>query len=836
MADDLALLLRLRGENSQLKSTVADSRAAISSLRASSISDFKQIQSASTSSFGNINQTLTQITSNIPVVGRAFNTLANQLNTVSTASGSASTGIASVVTPAGAAVVVVAALTAGVVLLGKGLFTLAQQSSQFEGKFFDLSQQVGVAVETLSTLDIVAATSGGTIETVAASLGIFQKHLESAHDPTSKESKLLKELGVTSLDTEVALRQTLKGLFDLGTGAKQTDAVLQLFGRGGRFVNAILKETGGDLDAATKKFQDMGLIVGGPASAAADQFNDLMEIISRQLSVVSRQLVSETIPVFIVFFQDISVALTGNQNSWKTWSEVIKIAAAEAIAAVESLVQYVASRGTLDFGSLFEANVRGILDRASKLQSELFIKSEIEKLTRLGALAGSPGDRPDAGKAAAAAQARAAKEIALVHRELEQSTQFNRQALERERELDLKSIDEWLTKTLADATKHLKEQQAIFEQERANAKQFIKDRRDRELALREIGLSEAKAVDQFLLSTIKAQDEAKKRKDKADLDANKQIASIRDAAREGELTRIKDALDRRQIIESEAISRTLALLKDEQAQRLLLIDIELKQETTAASRKAELDNQKLESEQRYTDAFTRLTEQRLEALAREQLEQNQRGQIQGTPLGDDAIGQLAGALANAQLGPPPEVIQSWIDLKGTALDAMFSMAQAVGQLTQQWVLYGNAGPNAIKKMVAAVLAGVAAEAAVRAVMELAYGIAALTPWGAAIYGPAPLHFKSAALFAAVAAAAGLAGRTVAGGSFSSAGGGGDSGTGSGRPEALQTIDMGRNQRQVPAIPTVHIDIRHDEGVIVRKWVDDFNNGGITRETVTNDGT
>src|SRR6185436_20527513 len=97
--------------------------------------------------------------------------------------------------------------------------------------------------------------------------------------------------------------------------------------------------------------------------------------------------------------------------------------------------------------------------------------------------------------------------------------------------------------------------------------------------------------------------------------------------------------------------------------------------------------------------------------------------------------------------------------------AFEQLAQGMGNLVQQWVLMGSAGPNAMRKLVASVLAGVAAQAAVLAIMELAYGIAALTPWGAATYGPAAFHFKSAALFGSVAVATALAGRAIAGDSF-----------------------------------------------------------------------
>lgn len=111
--------------------------------------------------------------------------------------------------------------------------------------------------------------------------------------------------------------------------------------------------------------------------------------------------------------------------------------------------------------------------------------------------------------------------------------------------------------------------------------------------------------------------------------------------------------------------------------------------------------------------------------------------------------------------------------------AVQGLANGVGSLVQNLVLLGVAGSGGMKKVVASVLAGVAAQAAVLAVMELAYGIAALTPWGAAVYGPAPLHFKAAALFGSIALVSGLAGRAVAGDSFKQGTAGGGAGANGG---------------------------------------------------------
>lgn len=116
------------------------------------------------------------------------------------------------------------------------------------------------------------------------------------------------------------------------------------------------------------------------------------------------------------------------------------------------------------------------------------------------------------------------------------------------------------------------------------------------------------------------------------------------------------------------------------------------------------------------------------------------------------------------------------DMGSMVSDVTGQMAAGVGALVEAWVLYGELGPGAVRKMVAAVLAGVAAEAAVKAVFQLAEGFAMLfiNP------GAAAAHFKAAALYGAVAVGAAVAGRAIAGDSFKDKGSGSSSSSGASR--------------------------------------------------------
>lgn len=132
--------------------------------------------------------------------------------------------------------------------------------------------------------------------------------------------------------------------------------------------------------------------------------------------------------------------------------------------------------------------------------------------------------------------------------------------------------------------------------------------------------------------------------------------------------------------------------------------------------------------------------------------------------------------------------QTFTTIKDMGMQAFAQLASGFGQMVANWVLYGNEAEGGLRKMLAGVLANLAAMATTYAIMCLAAAALATTVWGMALLGGTPTQFLlAAALFGAVAAGTALAGRAVAGNSFKKesgratggAGGGDDEGQGNG---------------------------------------------------------
>lgn len=102
------------------------------------------------------------------------------------------------------------------------------------------------------------------------------------------------------------------------------------------------------------------------------------------------------------------------------------------------------------------------------------------------------------------------------------------------------------------------------------------------------------------------------------------------------------------------------------------------------------------------------------------------------------------------------------DSAGMLEDAFQGVAHAIGNVVQQWVLYGKTGPAVMRQILASALASVAAEAAVKAIMATAEGFYFLATHQ---YASAANAFTAAAFYGTVAGVAAIAGRAVAGNSF-----------------------------------------------------------------------
>lgn len=799
MADDLNLLFRVRGDASGAKQAAVDTRAAISQLRSQTTTDFRTIQQSTTSaakgpqaltiSLSSVQSALQGMRGSVATLEGPLGGIAGRVGSVSSLMGVLSTetagvggAMAGLGGPIGIAIAAVAALAVGVVGLSKQFIDLAVSTADWQGKLFDLSQQTGVSVETLSTLDAIAETTGGSIESIAQSLVIFQGKLEEAQNSTSKAGKQFAELGISINNTEQAFRDALKALAAMEEGFRQTNDATELFGRrGGKQVLAILKETNGDIDGTTEKLRALNSLVTTDVARGSDQLNDQLKGTQRQFRGLTAQIVNESMPLIVKALQDLSRILRENRETFILLGQAIGL-------FLQGNLRLIAPAVTIA-SMAFEGHRRALLpliETYSRLAAVMqIVTNSIPNV--------DPNAIPAVGEPPAVLFGGAATIGGGIARKKGLGSGRGSAVKVSEGQRLLNQLTEEYNRLTAKSSELSRVQIVALE---------ILDSKYKGLttSLRGQILEEAAQVDAITRSIAA---------EKIRMDALKSVADFiarqNDAIRDTVLN--EDEWDKqiRKLTETLTVAgvkiddATFSIIKQNDA-ILKMIALNRETDTSIGELGSEFDglHEKLAEFIDPTGSGTDYLEW-LREIGQAIKDANIKEHI-------DALRRAQGERIEAKVGPapPPMELKKDENRPEGAMDQLFldieklrtldpessgliavqagvealagafqGLGQAVGQVVEAWVLYGSAGTS-VRKVTAQILAGVAQQAAVKAVFELAEGFAALALafFGLPNAGPsAAAHFTAAAIYGGIAGVAAIAGRAVAGDAFKTATGG-----------------------------------------------------------------
>lgn len=257
--------------------------------------------------------------------------------------------------PVALVVLALVGMAAAAVVATKEILQLTKASAEFQGKMFDLAQQTGLAVETLSALEVVAKTTGGSIDTIAQAIVQFQRKLDDAQDPLSQTAERFRKLGIDTADTETALRSAFTALARMPEGFAQTNAAAELFGaRGGKQVLAILKESNGSIDETIKKLRELGILITDDAARAADKFNDELALLEFQLRALGALATEDLIPAVTEIIRSFGELVRASRPLISVFGTITSTVARSAASALKGLSIVVAAL-TRDYEGLAKA-------------------------------------------------------------------------------------------------------------------------------------------------------------------------------------------------------------------------------------------------------------------------------------------------------------------------------------------------------------------------------------------------------------------------------------------------------------------------------------------------
>lgn len=642
---------------------------------------------------------------------------------------------------AGVAAVGVAAV-AGVT----ALFNLSKQAAEFGDQIFDTAQKTNVSTDAIQAWNFVAEQSGSSVEVVNKSLAKFSTLLGQAALGNEKAQKTLHAYKITATDTDAALAQAIKTIAEMTDKNKQNAAAAELFkDRGGDVINMI-REMNGDLPGTINKLRDMGILMGKDDVKAAAEFTDQMDLLDKQISAVARNIGIEFMPIFRDMASALSDFVKNNKDDIREW------------------------------GSNLSLTIQGLIIKWKELKKaadDYYVSSAIGMLASVDPLLNSAARAGEATRAAARA------------------AQTKLSYADMKRAGDTNTLPNIPTTSPVGDSEGSRRNQAVLE---AAKRDFAAGLRLAQDSLNELNKmfdeKLGKMIEQFNLS-------GDREAFQTDVDALIEWFNNAWLEADGDLQK----LEAKQASRSKATKNELLELQDKQTDRQLGMTTRIGDAREDAAKREQVIEEKRAKEKEKNQEKEEKTEKenwekRLERAAFEadvaQAEFNRRmDRLEKEKAALDAMGGGAGLTKDydadlfdrltAQEGGPFDAwTESWNTfadaiaervgdiesslgtMAGVLQHAFQGIANAIGSVVQQWVLYGTTGPAVMRKVLASALATIAAEAAVQAIYATALGFLKLAMGD---FSGAAFAFGSAVLWASIAGVAAVAGRAVAGNAF-----------------------------------------------------------------------
>jgi hypothetical protein len=152
-----------------------------------------------------------------------------------------------------------------------------QRAFDYADAIVDLSDKTGASTKSIQEFRYAAQLSGSSVEDADAALGKFTKNIGDAQNGSDAMTKTLRDLGVTSLNVDTALKQVIDGISKLPSKAQQNAAAMTLFGKSAGSLTYLLGQGGQSFDELADKADKLGIVMGDDLLRNAGQVNDQLD-------------------------------------------------------------------------------------------------------------------------------------------------------------------------------------------------------------------------------------------------------------------------------------------------------------------------------------------------------------------------------------------------------------------------------------------------------------------------------------------------------------------------------------------------------------------------------
>ena len=184
-----------------------------------------------------------------------------------------------------------------------GLAAMVKSAIDTGDALDEMSQRVGISVETLSVWKPAAEQSGVSGESFEKGLRKLSTTMLEAATGSEDAARNFAAVGVAFKNQDGTLRGTDQVLLDLAErfkampdGAQKTALAVQLFGKAGAELIPFLNQGRNGINELSAEMQALGVQMSGETAAQAGEFNDALDKLKLASTSIGNQIIASLLP------------------------------------------------------------------------------------------------------------------------------------------------------------------------------------------------------------------------------------------------------------------------------------------------------------------------------------------------------------------------------------------------------------------------------------------------------------------------------------------------------------------------------------------------------------
>jgi hypothetical protein len=226
---------------------------------------------------------------------------------------------------AAAAVLAIAAVIYVIKKLIDEVIAVAKAFADYAIGIGKLSEETGLATETISALKYEAEATGHSFESVVGGINNFRKTIGQAAAGSADARKQLNLLGIDGkkaiYDIDGSFKSAIATIVKLPPGIAQARAAYAAFGDEGYKLLPFFQSFNGNVDAAIKKAEQLGIVISGKDVRAAKEFEQAYTDLHKAIQGLTDLFGREFLPIVTRAIRDFAGWLKDNKEGIKSWAE-----------------------------------------------------------------------------------------------------------------------------------------------------------------------------------------------------------------------------------------------------------------------------------------------------------------------------------------------------------------------------------------------------------------------------------------------------------------------------------------------------------------------------------